>query len=128
MGKNFSKTMTLEEFKMTQKETPTMVFDDFVDMAKILEIKMRAYNDAKTKLLGLFNDSPEKIIFTYENLTTFGDYKPSEIVNLMKNANSWDIAKVHGKNDIIISFSYGNETFNTAPISFELFKSFLYID
>lgn len=127
MAKNFGKTMSFEDFKTAQKETPNGIFDDFVDMAKILEIKLRAYNDTKTKLLGLFNDSPEKIIFTYENLTTFGDYKPSEIVNLMKNANSWDITKVPGKNDIIISFSYGNETFNTAPISFELFKSFLNI-
>lgn len=127
MGKNFGKTMTFDDFKSIQKETPSGIFDDFVDVAKILEAKMRDYNDTKTKLLGLFNDSPEKIIFTYENLTTFGDYKPSEIVNLMKNANSWDITKVPGKNDIIISFSYGNETFNTAPISFDLFKSFLNI-
>ena len=128
MAKNFGKTMSFEDFKTAQKETPNGIFDDFVDMAKILEIKLRAYNDTKTKLLGLFNDSPEKIIFTYENLASFGDYKPSEIVNLMKNANSWDITKVPGKNDIIISFSYGNETFNTAPISFGLFKSFLNID
>lgn len=127
MGKNFGKTMTFDDFKSIQKETPSGIFDDFVDVAKILEAKMRSYNDAKSKLLKLFHDSPEKIIFTYENLVSFGEYKPSEIVNLMKNANSWDITKVSGKNDIIISFSYGNETFNTAPISFELFKSFLNI-
>ena len=127
MGKNFGKTMTFDDFKSIQKETPSGIFDDFVYAAKILEAKMQSYNDAKSKLLKLFHDSPEKIIFTYENLVSFGEYKPSEIVNLMKNANSWDITKVSRKNDIIISFSYGNETFNTAPISFELFKSFLNI-
>jgi hypothetical protein len=127
MEKNFGKTMTFDDFKSIQKETPSGIFDDFVDVAKILEAKKQSYNDAKSKLLKLFYDSPEKIIFTYENLASFGEYKPSEIVNLMKNANSWDITKVSGKNDIIISFSYGNETFNTAPISFELFKSFLNI-
>ena len=127
MGKNFGKTMTFDDFKSIQKETPSGIFDDFVDVAKILETKMQSYNDAKSKLLKLFHDSPEKIIFTYENLASFGEYKPSEIVNLMKNVNSWDITKVSGKNNIIISFSYGNETFNTVPISFELFKSFLNI-
>lgn len=127
MGKNFGKTMTFDDFKSIQKETPSEIFDDFVYVAKILEAKKQSYNDAKSKLLKLFHDSPEKIIFTYENLASFGEYKPSEIVNLMKNANSWDITKVSRKNDIIISFSYGNETFNTAPISFELFKSFLNI-
>jgi hypothetical protein len=128
MGKNFGKTMTFDDFKSIQKETPSGIFDDFVDVAKILEIKMRSYNDAKSKLLKLFHDSPEKIIFTYENLASFGEYKPSEIVLLMTKSKSWDITKVPEKNEITISFTINNETFTTNPISFGLFKSFLNIE
>ena len=125
MSKNFSKTMTLEEFKMVQKDTPTMVFDEFVDMAKIIENKMQAYNKTKKKLISLFLSRPDKFLFTYEHLPSFDDLRPSELGERMRTADNWTINKVVGSNDIIISFFNNGKSISTVPISFHEFKDFL---
>lgn len=125
MSKNFTKTMSLDEFKTMQKETPKGIFDEFVNAAKKVEDKTKDFVIARNKLVNEFMTHPDRLLFTYEHLPSFGDLKPSETGELMRNAEYWVITKVGGKNEVIISFFNGGNSTSTLPVSFGEFKEFL---
>ena len=125
MGKNFTKTMSLDDFKTMQKETPLGIFDDFVDVSKNVERHVIGLGEAQRKLVDVFMTKPDRLLFTYEHLPSFDDLKPSEIGELMRTAEHWTIQKVGGRNELIIAFFNNGKSTATTPIPFAEFKNFL---
>lgn len=128
MAKNFSKSMSLEDFKATQKETPVGIFDNFVTAAKKVEEKTNDFHIARKKLVDEFMSRPDRLLFTYEHLPSFEDLKPSEVAELMRSAEYWVITKVGGRSEVIISFFNEGKSTSTNPISFTEFKEFLGVE
>lgn len=128
MSKNFTRTMSLDDFKTMQKETPKGIFDEFVTTAKRVEDKTKDFAIARNKLAEEFISRPDRLLFTYEHLPSFEDLKPSEMGELMRTADFWVITKVGGRNEVIISFFNNGKSTSTSPIPFDEFKEFLGIE
>jgi hypothetical protein len=125
MSKNFSKTMTLESFKEMASNTPEMKIKTFMDVSKEYENYGNKVKVSRGDILNLFLNKTDRFLFVYENLSSFNDFTPSEVVNIMKSTNYWDIHKVAGENSIVIKFADGDNYFITTPISVETFVEFL---
>lgn len=128
MAKNFTRTMSLDDFKTMQKETPKGIFDEFVNTARKVEEKTKDFFIARNKLVDEFMKHNDRLLFTYEHLPALEDLRPSEMGELMRTAEHWVITKVGGKNEVIISFFNGGKSTSTNPISFTEFKEFLGVE
>ena len=125
MSKNFSKTMTLESFKEMASNTPEMKIKTFMDVSKEYENYGNKVKVSRGDILNLFLNKTDRFLFVYENLSSFKDKTPSEVVNIMKRTTFWDIHKVAGENYVVIRFADGDNYFVTNPIKVNDFINFL---
>ena len=125
MGKNFSKTMTFDSFKEIAANTPEMKVNAFLDASRELEKVGDKVKECRGELLNLFNKKENRFLYVYENLSTFKDFTPSEVVKMMKNATFWVINKVPYENSVEILFTDTVNSFKTNPINVNDFINFL---
>lgn len=129
MAKDFTKTMSFDAFKeMHQGTQLTDIFHEFVVASNNLEKCAITLNNSANELIKLFLSQNDYVLFTYEHLLSSDEYKPSEIVKFIQKANIWNIIKVSGKNEVIITFTSEGKMFTTTPISFHEIKEFLNIN
>ena len=125
MSKNFSKTMTFDSFKEIAANTPNMKVNAFLDASREYEKYGNKVKISRGDVLNLFLNKNDRFLFVYENLSSFKDYTPSEVVNIMKTTTYWDIHKVAGENSVVIRFADGDNYFVTNPIKVNDFINFL---
>ena len=125
MAKNFSKTMSFDSFKEVVASTPDMKVNTFLEASREQEKVSNKVKASRGDVLNLFLKKNDRFLFVYENLASFKDFTPSEVVNMMKTTTFWDIHKVAGENSVVIRFADGDNYFVTNPIKVNDFISFL---
>lgn len=125
MAKNFSKTMNFDSFKEVVASTPDMKVNTFLEASREQEKVGNKVKVSRGDVLNIFLKKNDRFLFVYENLASFKDFTPSEVVNMMKTTNFWDISKVMGENSIVIRFADGDNYFTTNPIKVNDFINFL---
>lgn len=125
MSKNFSKTMTFESFKEIAAKTPEMKVNAFLNASREQEKASDKVKEHRGELLQLFSKKENRFLYVYENLSTFKDFTPSEVVKIMKNAAFWEINKVPYENSVEIVFTDSINFFKTNPIKVNDFINFL---
>ena len=127
MSKNFTKSMSFDDFKTMQKETPKGKLDAFFEVSNKMNKIALEYNKAVNEIRKEFLSKRDRFLFVYEHLPNDdgSNMSISERANLMKTAEYWTISNVEGKNEIIISFLNGNKYTSTLPISFKEFRDFI---
>lgn len=123
MAKNFTKTLSWDDFKALQKGK----FDTFAEVSEKINKLAVEYNQARSELINEFLNKRDKFLFVYEHLPNDDgtDMPISERTELMKTAEHWYISVVIGKNELILSFTKDNKTISTMPISFNDFRAFI---
>ena len=102
MAKNFSKTMSFDSFKEVVASTPDMKVNTFLEASREQEKVGNKVKASRGDVLNLFLKKNDRFLFVYENLASFKDFTPSEVVNMMKTTTFWDIHKVAGENSVVI--------------------------
>jgi len=129
MGKKFTKTMSFDDFKTISADTPEFKVNAFIDACKAVEKAAVKASDARKELIKLFLQRNDRFLFVYENLPSYEDFTPSQVINMMKSSEFWRIKKVEGSNSITVGFSHVNDSttnnFETYPINVNDFIDFL---
>lgn len=129
MGKNFTKTMSFDDFKTMQKETPISKFNSFIDASNKLMKVAQELNTVKNELVKEFLKKRDYLLFTYEHLPAVEDLKPSEVGEMMRNASYWTISKVGNENKVAISFfDDKGKSITTEGIPYSEFEEFISVE
>lgn len=127
MGKNFTKTMSFDDFRTMVEKAPKSKLETFLDLSNKMNKLAVEYNHVRNEVVKEFLSKRERFLFVYEHLPNDdgSNFSISERANMMKTAEHWTISNVEGKYEIIISFLNGNKYTSTLPISIHEFKTFM---
>ena len=127
MAKNFTKTMSFDDFRAMVEKAPKSKLETFLDLSNKINKLAIEYNHARNEIVKEFLSKRERFLFVYEHLPNDdgSNVSISERANMMKTAEHWTISNVEGKYEIIISFLNGDKYTSTLPISIHEFETFM---